>query len=85
MAYPLADTGNAIPSKITDPIRCMGEESERPGEISAMISSMFGEGRAVTGDSAALRRRIEVLERRAPQLSRAAVRIGRSLDPDAVL
>ena len=38
MAYPLADAGNAIPSKITDPIRFIGEESDRPGEISAMIS-----------------------------------------------
>ena len=64
MVYPLADTGNAIPPKITDPIRCLGDESDRFGEISAMISSIFGEGRAVTGDSVALRRRIEVLERR---------------------
>lgn len=75
MAYPLADAGNAIPPKITDPIRFIGEESDRPGEISAMISSVFGEERAVTGDSVALRRRIEVLKRRVSQLSSAAVNV----------
>ena len=36
-------------------------------------------------DSAVLQERIEVLERRVSELSRAAVRIGASLDPDAVL
>ena len=39
----------------------------------------------MTDDSASLRDRVEVLERRVSELSRAAVRIGASLDPDAVL
>ncbi len=39
----------------------------------------------MTDDSAVLRDRVEVLERRVSELSRAAVRIGASLDPDAVL
>ena len=39
----------------------------------------------MTHDSASLRDRVEVLERRVSELSRAAVRIGTSLDPDAVL
>ena len=39
----------------------------------------------MTDDSALLRDRVEVLERRISELSRAAVRIGGSLDPDAVL
>ena len=39
----------------------------------------------MTDDSTALRARIEVLERRIAELSRAAVRISMSLDPDAVL
>ena len=39
----------------------------------------------VTDDSAPLRERIEVLEARISELSRAAVRIGASLDPEAVL
>ena len=90
MAYPLADTEYmSIQGKGSNPvrgqIRCVGEESDRFGEISAMISSMFGEGRAVTGDSVALRRRIEPLERRVSELCRAAVRISASLDPDTVL
>jgi len=41
--------------------------------------------RAVTDDSALLRERIEVPARRVSELSRAAVRISASLDPDAVL
>ena len=39
----------------------------------------------MTEDSALLRERIEALERRVSELSRAAVRISASLDPDAVL
>ena len=39
----------------------------------------------MTDDSALLRERIEALERRVSELSRAAVRISASLDPDAVL
>ncbi len=39
----------------------------------------------MTDDCGALRERIEALERRVSELSRAAVRIGASLDPDAVL
>ena len=39
----------------------------------------------MTDDSASLRDRIGVLERRVSELSRAAVRVGASLDPDAVL
>ena len=39
----------------------------------------------MTDDSASLRRRIKVLERRGSELSQAAMRIGASLDPDAVL
>ncbi|MDE0075607.1 MAG: ATP-binding protein [Gammaproteobacteria bacterium] len=39
----------------------------------------------MTDDSASLRDRIETLERRVSELSRAAVRIGASLDPEAVL
>ena len=38
----------------------------------------------MTDDSASLRSRIEVLERRVSELSWAAVRIGAILDPDAV-
>ncbi len=39
----------------------------------------------MTDDSVALRERIEMLERRFSELSRAAVRISTRLDPDAVL
>ncbi|WP_420636989.1 GAF domain-containing protein [Candidatus Palauibacter sp.] len=39
----------------------------------------------MTDDSVALRRRVDALERRVFELSRAAVRISASLDPDAVL
>ena len=39
----------------------------------------------MTDDSAALRERVGELERRVSELSRAAVRIGTSLDLDAVL
>ncbi len=39
----------------------------------------------MTDDPATLRDRVEVPERRVSELSRAAVRISASLDPDAVL
>ena len=46
---------------------------------------MLGRGTSVTDHSASLRAQVEVLERRVSELSRAAVRISASLDPDAVL
>ena len=63
----------------------MGEDSGPFVEISAMIVPEPRGGTSVTNDSALLRDRVEVLERRVSELSRAAVRIGASLDPDAVL
>ena len=67
---PLVHTEHSY-CKISRQIRCVGEEIALFGECLAMISSVSREGRAVTGDSASLRDRVEVLERRVSELSRA--------------